>query len=89
MNIQPAGWFMAGHIRDGKKELNFNEYGAYSSKRQRSKLKGMREQIMEGEMPLNSYSLMHADARLTADQKELVTKWIDTTLTSIEDRNKN
>ena len=80
VNIQPVGWFMAGHIKNGKKELNFNEYGTYSSKRQRNKLKRMKEQIEENKMPLSSYTLIHREARLTANQKEQITRWIDSTL---------
>jgi len=84
VNIEPIGWLMAGHIRNGKKELNFNEYGTYSSKRQRNKLKRMKEQIEENKMPLSSYALMHREARLTAYQKDQVTKWIDSTLNLTE-----
>ena len=84
VNIQPIGWFMAGHIRSGKEELNFDDYGSYSSKRQRNKLKRMKEQVEEGEMPLSSYTLMHPEARLTTVQKQLVTTWIDSTLDKIE-----
>jgi hypothetical protein len=80
VNIQPVGWFMAGHIKDGKEELNFNEYGTYSSKRQRNKLKRMKEQVMEDKMPLSSYTLMHTDARLTTNQKQLISNWIDSIL---------
>lgn len=77
VNIQPLGWFMAKHINEGKAELNFNNFGAYSSKRQRNKLKRMKEQVEEGEMPLASYTLMHADARLPAEQKTILVNWID------------
>jgi hypothetical protein len=79
-HIQPVGWLMAAHIRDGKKELNFDEYGTYSSKRQRNKMKRMKEQVTTGKMPLSSYTLIHADARLTTAQRELISNWIDSTL---------
>jgi hypothetical protein len=26
-NIQPAGWWLASHIKEGKAELNFSEFG--------------------------------------------------------------
>jgi predicted HicB family RNase H-like nuclease len=78
--IQPAAWFLANHIKEGKEELNFNEYSTYSLKRQRNKLKRMKEQITAGKMPLRSYTLLHADARLTAVQQQLLTNWIDSTL---------
>jgi len=79
-NIQPVAWFMANHITAGKQELNFNEYGSYSLKQQRNKLKRMKEQITYGKMPLHSYTWLHADARLTATQRQLLTNWIDSTL---------
>jgi hypothetical protein len=77
VKIQPVGWFMAGHIKHGKEELNFNEFGAYSAKRRRNKLKRMKEQVEEDKMPLKSYTLMHADAKLSEHQKSTLIKWID------------
>lgn len=79
-NIQPVGWWMAHHVNEGKEELNFNEYASYSPKRQRNKLKRIREEVEEDEMPLGSYTIIHRDARLTAQQKDLLIKWIDSTL---------
>ena len=79
-NIQPVGWWMAHHVNEGKEELNFNEYGSYSPKRQRNKLKRIRDEVEEDKMPLGSYTIIHTDARLTAQQKDLLIKWIDSTL---------
>ncbi|PSL45718.1 heme-binding protein [Chitinophaga niastensis] len=84
VNIQPVGWFMASHINNGKEELNFNEYGTYSPKRQRNKLKRMKEEITKGDMPLTSYTLIHTDAKLTTTQQETITNWIDSTLNKID-----
>src|SRR6185503_13928407 len=39
--IQPFGWLLAKHIRKGKAELNFDEFGSYSLRRQISKLNGI------------------------------------------------
>ena len=36
--IQPGAWWMASHIRKGKADLNFSEFGAYSNRKQQSKL---------------------------------------------------
>lgn len=80
VNLQPVGWWLDKHIKDGKKDLNFNEYGTYSAKKQRNKLKSIKEQIADGEMPLKSYTLMHSEARLTSSQKGTITKWIDSML---------
>ncbi|MDE3741065.1 heme-binding domain-containing protein [Maribacter polysaccharolyticus] len=74
--VQPVAWFLEGHVEDGKKELNFNEWGNYSSRRRNSKLKSIISQIEDDEMPLTSYTLIHSDAQLSEKNKEIVIKWI-------------
>jgi len=29
-NIQPVGWFLANHVAEGKRRLNFSEFGSYT-----------------------------------------------------------
>ena len=67
------------HIRAGKEELNFNEYCSYSKKKQFNKLRSIRESLEEGTMPLKSYRLMHADAKLTETEKAAILKWVEDT----------
>ncbi|MDN3677673.1 heme-binding domain-containing protein [Flavobacterium paronense] len=76
--IQPIRFFMDGHINEGKKELNFNEFGNYSNRKQRSKLDAISKQIKSDEMPLSSYTLIHKNALLTVNQKEEIINWINT-----------
>jgi hypothetical protein len=45
--------------KSGKKELNFNEFGTYSKRRQKSKLKSIINQVKEDEMPLLTSPLGH------------------------------
>lgn len=75
--IQPIAWFLEDHINDAKKELNFSEFGAYSKRRQKSKLKSIISQIKDDKMPLKSYTIMHNDAKLSKNDKEKIIKWID------------
>lgn len=75
-HVQPIGWFMDWHIKDGKHELNFSEFGGYSPKRQASKLKSIAASIEDGTMPLPSYLWMHTNARLTDREKTLLTEWV-------------
>ena len=76
-HIQPFRLFLDKHIKDGKEELNFSEYGLYSVRRQRNKLKAIREALEDGTMPLQSYRLMHPKARLTKKQKDTIVRWIN------------
>ena len=75
-NIQPGGWWLAKHIKDGKEELNFSEFGSYSPRRQANKLRSIENSINDGSMPLPSYTLLHKDARLTNDQKAQLIAWV-------------
>jgi len=70
--IQPIAWFLENLIADGKKELNFNEWDAYSNRRKNSKLKSIISQVEDDEMPLSSYTLIHKDAKLPESEKTLV-----------------
>src|SRR5688572_7948472 len=35
-DVQPIGWFLANHIKNGKEELNFSVFANYSKRRQLS-----------------------------------------------------
>ena len=76
--IQPIRFFMESHIKEGKENLNFNEWGNYSSRKQNNKLDRIVKQIKSNEMPLSSYTLIHKNAVLNKTQKEEIIKWINT-----------
>ena len=82
--VQPVRWFLEYHIRNGKKELNLDEFAAYSRKRRIHKLKAIKNQITDGDMPLPSYLWMHKEARLSKNQKEQLTTWIDKLVDSLK-----
>ena len=85
--IQPIRWWLGGHIRDGRNELNFDEFGNYSGRRQQSKLGAVANSIEDGTMPLSSYTLIHQSARLSATEKQLIISWMRSTKDSLS-RNK-
>ncbi|MFM9909221.1 MAG: heme-binding domain-containing protein [Chitinophagaceae bacterium] len=76
--IQPARWFMEQHIKDGKSNLNFDEWGIYSARKQENKLNRIVKQIKADEMPLASYTMIHKNAKLSDYQKEAIVNWINT-----------
>ncbi|MEO5777347.1 MAG: heme-binding domain-containing protein [Flavobacterium sp.] len=80
--IQPARAFLDSHITEGKKELNFSEFGNYSNRKQESKLRAIAKQVSSGEMPLNSYTAMHKNAMLSELQKKALEDWISECLNS-------
>jgi hypothetical protein len=82
-NIQPTGWLMAKHIKEGKEELNFSVFGNYPTRRQISKLNEIANSIKDDIMPLSSYKLMHKNAQLNANEKMLVINWAQQSIDSI------
>ena len=74
-NVQPSAWFLANHIRDGKSELNFDEFLTYDLKKQDHKLEELIEEVEHEEMPLKSYTIIHADAKLNEAQKAALIGW--------------
>ncbi len=83
-NVQPVGWYLDQHIFEGKKELNFDEFGYYSTKRQINKFKAIASQIEDNAMPLSSYSLIHPEAKLTQVEKEVIIKWANSMSNDIQ-----
>lgn len=76
-NIQPVAWWLADHIDEGKRELNFDEFANYSPRKQYNKLEETKELVNEGKMPLNSYTWIHKDAKLTDQEKQAIAAWVD------------
>lgn len=74
-NIQPIGLWMQWHVNDGKKELNFSEFKNYKLKRQKHKFEEISEVIEEHEMPLWSYTFIHTETKLSAEQTTILTIW--------------
>ncbi|MBK5193750.1 MAG: heme-binding domain-containing protein [Flavobacteriaceae bacterium] len=81
--IQPVSLIMESHIKEAKAELNFNEFGSYSERKQKSKFKSILSQVKDGEMPLASYTLMHREAKLSENEKKALENWINKMLESL------
>jgi hypothetical protein len=74
-NIQPVGWWLQYHVKEGKRELNFSEFATYPAKKQDHKMEEMIEMVKKGEMPLNSYTWMHTNAKLSEQERQLLVNW--------------
>ena len=78
---------MAGHIKNGKENLNFSEFGTYSERKQANKLKSIKLSIKDGSMPLSSYTIMHSGAKLSMENKTLINDWVTKTKDSLDAKN--
>lgn len=67
---------MEDHIDEGKEKLNFSEFGRYSKRKQKSKLKAIINEIKDDEMPLWSYTLIHRNAIISEKNKKFLEEWL-------------
>jgi len=82
--IQPVHWWLNDHIKDGKKGINFDEYTNRSLRYQYHKMEETIEMVKEGKMPLKSYTWIHKDAILTADEKAKLTAWAESVMDTMK-----
>ena len=83
-NIQPVAWWLNDHIKDGKQHLNFDEFTTYPIAKQYKKLEECMNEVKEGGMPLESYTLIHKNAILTEAEKKTFFNWCNTVRNSIK-----
>lgn len=74
-NIQPFGWWIQHHVDEGKREINFSEFNNYKPKRQAHKMEEVAEMVSDKEMPLDSYTWIHGEAKLNDEEVKLLIDW--------------
>lgn len=72
--IAPVSWLIASDVNEGRKHLNFSDWPADSARAAKN-LDRVNEVIDYQEMPPKKYTLIHANARLTEDQRKTVLDW--------------
>jgi hypothetical protein len=76
VHVQPIGWWMASHIKEGKDHLDFSEFKTYDPKRASHKLEEVSEELGEGHMPIESYLWLHPEAKVTDEELKAINGWI-------------
>ncbi len=74
-SVAPFSFWIHHHIEEGTEHLNFSEWATYSNRRKHHKLEEIYEEVEEGEMPLQSYTWMHGEARLSETQVKELVSW--------------
>jgi hypothetical protein len=84
--FQPVHWWLNGHIKDGKKHINYDDYTNRNLRYQYHKMEETIEMVKEGEMPLKSYTWTHKDARLTETEKNAIIGWANSVMDTMKAR---
>jgi Haem-binding domain len=87
--LQPTAWWMSGHVREGKKHLNFSAFTALSPEEQRKKFDAITEMVTAKEMPLPSYSYVgfhRQTANITDAERQTLVNWANTEMDTLDAR---
>ena len=72
-HVAPSSWFVAQHVDIGRRHLNFSTWADYPPSKADHKLEEIVEYVENHEMPLPSYLPLHPEAKLTDDDRRLIT----------------
>ena len=73
--ISPLSWYLNKHIKKGKEELNFSDYGQLDKADKIGALADFCDALDAGTMPLQSYLLIHKEARLSKEDSDALCTW--------------
>ncbi len=70
--ISPASWIIVRDVRHGQAKLNFSEWSGTPNQ-----LEEIYEAVEKNDMPPVDYRLMHPEARLSNDDREILKAWAE------------
>jgi len=75
--IAPVSWQVADDVNHGRRHVNLSEWPTDKPDLARKKIEDMSDEIDDGDMPMKKYTLIHKDARLTPEQRDRLTQWLN------------
>jgi hypothetical protein len=75
--VAPISWLVAHDVTEGRQHLNFSEWPRQSPDRAGRRLDAISDEVNHGDMPPGKYTAIHAEARLTKEDRKLLADWAD------------
>ena len=73
--IAPVSWLVERDVIRGRERLNLSNWSDYPPLRRQRFLSEIANQVLDGEMPLPLYTLLHRSAKLSAADMEAIFQW--------------
>lgn len=73
--IAPMSFLAVKDVNDGRKHLNFSEWGSYTDKTEKM-MEEIWEEVREEKMPPWQYRIVHSEAKLTQEEKGILRNWV-------------
>lgn len=82
--VAPVSWMIKDHINQGRRYLNYSEWGSYNKDIRKNIIEKSIKSIESGKMPLPSYVSFHPESRLTPSEIELLVDYFKTIETILQ-----
>lgn len=74
--VAPVSWLVEDDVTEGRKHLNFSTFESLDTSVKLKKKDEILEEVQNGEMPLDIYTLIHPNANLELLQIAKIEKWV-------------
>ena len=75
--VAPVSFLVHHDVVEAREHMNFSRWGSYDAAQRNDLFEEIAEEVREREMPLQIYLSLHAEARLTNDERRILTDWAD------------
>ncbi|HEY9114071.1 MAG TPA: heme-binding domain-containing protein [Bacteroidales bacterium] len=75
--VAPVSWLVVRDIKVGRKHMNFSNWESLSKTDKAEHLSDINDEVSMGSMPMVIYPIMHPEARLTAEERQMIVDWTD------------
>ena len=75
-NVAPFSLMIRSHIRGGRQHVNFSTWADYDAKKKNHNIEEMKEVIDSKYMPMKSYTWLHPEAKLSAEDRKVLVDWL-------------
>jgi Haem-binding domain len=76
-HVAPVSWWIADHVVEARDRLNFSDWPHDSPENASAALEHINKEVRSGRMPLPSYTWIHAQSRLTTEQRKQLADWAE------------
>ena len=72
--VAPVSFLIADDVKSGRRHLNFSEWDVDKETKAKDEIW---DEIRNEDMPLWSYRIMHSEAKLTQEEKNVIRNWAE------------
>lgn len=87
-NVAPVSWLVADDVSEGRQRMNFSKWMEYPPWRKVALLADACKLVDAHKMPLPIYISMHAEAKLTDEERKEICSWTGSALTRMDEARK-